>query len=154
MGPAGKGWRVPRLKVDQAVRDAFATYDVGLMLADPPKWWTEIEGWAAEFGEETVLFFDTNSDRRMGPAVDRWLTAIGEGTYSHDGDLTTDEHVKAAHTRKARATAPDDDDRTLYTLVKGDDGGKIDAAVADVLALQAAMTMPAKPVEVKPFVIV
>ncbi|MDP8928663.1 MAG: hypothetical protein M3O70_08845 [Actinomycetota bacterium] len=145
LGPSGKGWRVPRLRVDEAVRDAFATWKVGRMLADPPKWRTEIEGWAAEFGDETVLAFETYSDRRMGPAVDRWLTAIALGEHAHDDDDTTNEHVLNAHKRKARATAPDDDGRTLYVLVKGDDGGKIDAAVADVLALEAAMTMPEDP---------
>lgn len=142
-GPEGKGWKVPRLKVHQTVRDAHATYDVGLMLCDPPKWWSEIEGWAKEFGEDVVLFFDTNQDRRMAPAVDRWLTSIKEGTHTHDGDPVTDEHVGNARLRKAKATAPDDDSRTLYTLTKGEDGGKIDAAVADVLAHEAAMTMPA-----------
>lgn len=142
LGEAGRGWRVPRLDVDQAVRDAFATWDVGLMLADPPKWRTEIEGWAQEFGDDRVLFFDTNQDRRMGMAVDRWLTSIGERNHTHDGDPVTDQHVKNAYLRKTRAQAPEDDPRTLYTLTKGDDGGKIDAAVADVLALEAAMTMP------------
>lgn len=141
-GPKGRGWRVPRLQVDQAVRDAFATWQVGRMLCDPPKWHTEIEGWAEEFGDETVLFFDTNSDRRMGPAVDRWTTGIATGAHTHDDDPDTTSHVLAAHRRKARANAPDDDNRTLYTLVKGDDGSKIDGAVADVLAFEAAKTMP------------
>jgi hypothetical protein len=35
-----------------------------------------------------------------------------------------------------------DDQRTHYVLVKGEDGGRIDGAVADVLAHEAAMTMP------------
>jgi phage terminase large subunit-like protein len=52
--------------------------------------------------------------------------------------------VKNAHKRKTRARDPEDDNRTLYTLTKGDDRGKIDAAVADVLAFEAAMTMPAE----------
>lgn len=143
LGVQGKGWKVPRLQVDQAVRDAFATYRVERMLCDPPKWWTEIEVWAAEFGDEVVLAFDTNSDKRMARAVDRWLTAIAEGTHTHDGDPTTDAHVKQAHKRKARAAPDDGDTRTLYTLTKGEDGGKIDLAVADVLAHEAALTMPA-----------
>lgn len=144
-GPRGAGWKVPRLKVDQAVREAFATWRVGRMLADPPKWRTEIEAWAREFGEDVVVFFETNQDARMGPAVDRWLTGIALGTHTHDDDPDTNEHVQNAHKRKAKARAPDDDNRTLYTLTKGDDGGKIDAAVGDVLAYEAAMTMPEPP---------
>jgi hypothetical protein len=113
------------------------------MLCDPAKWRTEIETWARKFSEDVVIMFDTNVDRRMGPAVDRWLTAIKEGTHTHDGDPLTDAHVKAVNKRKARASAPDDDSRTLYTLTKGEDSRKIDAAVADVLAFEAAMSMPA-----------
>lgn len=142
LGERGKDWRVPRHLVDQVVREAFARWKVGRMLCDPPKWQSEIEAWAHEFGDDKVLFFDTYSDRRIGPAVDRWLTAIGEGTHTHDDDPTTNEHVLNAHLAKVRARLADDDQRVLYRLVKPDDGGKIDASVADVLALEAAMTMP------------
>lgn len=134
---------INRTAVHEAVAQAFDYYRVGLMLCDPAKWWTEIEGWAERYGAERVLAFDTNSDKRMSAAVDRWLTGLREGTHTHDGDPLTDSHVKAAHKRKARASAPDDDSRTLYTLTKGEDHRKIDAAVADVLAYQAAMTMSA-----------
>lgn len=137
-----KDWTVDRTEVDEKVAWAFATYRVGRMLCDPPKWWTDIERWIERYGEEVVLFFDTNQDRRMGPAVDRWLTAIRLGEHTHDADPDTDEHVKAAHKRKSRARDPEDDDRTLYTLTKGEDAGRIDGAVADVLAFEAAMTMP------------
>ena len=37
----------------------------------------------------SVLAFETFSPRRMAPAVERWLTAINEGTHTHDGDDTT-----------------------------------------------------------------
>ena len=46
--------------------------------------------------------------------------------------------------------APDDDGRTKYVLEKGEDRQRIDGAVADVLALEAAMTMD--PPEVLPAV--
>jgi hypothetical protein len=141
-GPKGRHWRVPRSKVHDAVRDAFTRYRVGLMLCDPPKWDSEIEGWQDEFGEKVVLFFPTNWDKRMGPAVDRWLTMIAEGSHTHDDDPITNDHVVNAQKRKARAKDPEDDGRTLYTLTKGPEGGKIDAAVADVLATLAATTMP------------
>jgi len=144
--PGRKEWRVNKSLVNQAVARAFTSYQVGRMFCDPPKWWTEIEGWMAEYnldGEEpVVMFFDTFQDRRMGPAVGRWLAAIGEGTHTHDGDADTTDQVLAAHKRKARTRDPEDDTRTLYVLVKGGDGRKIDAAIADVLAHEAAMTMP------------
>lgn len=142
LGPAGQGWRVDRAKVDGAVREAFARWQVGRMLCDPPKWHSEIGAWASEFGDEVVLFFDTNSDRRIGPAYDRWLVAVAEGTHTHDDDPTTNTHTLNAHKAKLRVRADETDGRTLYRPTKGDDAGKIDAHVADILALEAAMTMP------------
>lgn len=153
--PSGdKAWKVPRLAVHAEVRKAFETWDVGLMLCDPPKWWTEIEEWAETYGDERVLAFDTNSTRRFAPAIDRWLTAMKEGTHTHDGSDVLGRHVLAAHLKKVRALADDDDDRTMYVLVKGSDGRKIDAAVADVLAYQAAMTMPEAEPELEDFAFV
>src|SRR3990172_10055376 len=44
--PGTTEWAVDRIAVKQAVASMFATYDVGLLLADTPKWRTEIEEWA------------------------------------------------------------------------------------------------------------
>jgi hypothetical protein len=77
-------------------------------------------------------------------ATDRWLTGIATGTHTHDADPLTDAHVKSAHKQKVRAGAAEDDGRTLYILVKGADKRRIDGAVTDVLAYEAAMTMPAE----------
>lgn len=141
----GPDWKVDRADVHQTVAETFARYEVGRMLCDPPKWWTEIGDWAARFGEEIVVALDTNSARRFAPATDRWLTGIREGSHTHDGDPLTDEHVRSAHLRKVRFNDAEDDGRTKYVLIKGDEGGRIDAAVADVLAYEAAMTMPEQP---------
>lgn len=141
--PGKEQWEVDRLEVDQAITELFATYDVGLMLCDTPKWRTEIENWAVRYGAEVVLAFDTNWTRRFAPACDRWLTAIATGAHTHDGDPLTDEHVRAAHKQKVKLMADDNDGRTMYVLVKGSDKRRIDGAVTDVLAYEAAMTMPA-----------
>jgi len=145
-----KEWRVPRLEVGNAVRAAFDTYDVGRMYGDPPKWSTELETWAEEFrgpgktdeSRERVLTFDTAATSKMCKAVDRFLTAVRGSTLTHSGDARLSAHVAAAHLQKVREKADDDDQRTMYVIVKGDDGRKIDAAVAAVLAYEAAMTMP------------
>lgn len=134
-------WTVNRTEVHQAVADAFERYQVGLMLCDPPKWYSEVETWRLRWPDR-VLAFDTNQARRFAPATDRWLTGLREGNHTHDGDPLTDLHVKATHLRKVRIGDEETDGRTRYVLIKGDDGGRIDAAVADVLAYEAAMTMP------------
>jgi phage terminase large subunit-like protein len=123
------------------------------MFGDPPKWATELESWADEFRiagktdeeRERVLEFPTNSPQRMSRAVDRFLTAVRESTLSHTGDERLAAHVAAAHLKKVREKAEDDDQRTMYVIVKGDDGRKIDACIAAVLAYEAAVTMPEKP---------
>lgn len=143
--PGEVDWSVTRSEVHQAVRELHAAYRVGLMLCDTPKWLTEIEGWAKVWGTERVVAFDTNQPRRFAPAVDRWLTGLREGTHTHDGDPLVDRHVEAAHLRKVRLVDQEEDGRTRYVLVKGEDHGRIDGAVADVLAYEAAMTMPPAP---------
>ena len=84
---------------------------------------------------------DTNQARRFAPAVDRWRTAIAEGTHTHDGDALTTAHILASRLRAVRLADGLDDGRAQYVLIKGEEGDRIDGAVADVLAYQAAMTM-------------
>lgn len=143
--PGAAEWRVDRQEVRQKIRQMRATWRVGRMLCDTPKWETEVEDWADEFGPDAngdpiVVKFDTNQARRFSPAVDRWLTAIDDD-LPHDGDELVGRHVKAAHKKKVRLADDDDDRRTRYVLVKGTDKHRIDGAVTDVLALEAAMTM-------------
>jgi hypothetical protein len=147
-----KRWRVPRREVHAKVAEAFENYRVGRMLVDPPKWLSELEGWMDTYNDDdddepVVIALETNQPRRMGPAIDRWCTAIAEGTHTHDGSDALTRHVEAARLGTARVRGDQDDPRTLLALTKGEDGRKIDAAVADVLAFEAAMTMPEEPVE-------
>ena len=143
-------WKVPRKDVHAVVADTFDRYRVGRMYADPFKWWTEIEEWSEKFGLDAddkprVLALETNQERRFAPAVDRWRTSIREGQHKHDGDPACTEHVVAAHLKRVRATELETDGRTRYVIVKGDERKRIDGAVADILALEAAMTMAAPP---------
>lgn len=139
--PGSTDWTVPRSEVMDKVAWAFGYYRVGRFLFDPPKWWTEGEQWQVEH-PDVALPLDTNQPRRQAPAVDRLLTAIREGSLHHPGDPVLSEHVKAAHLRKVHLTASDDDGRTKYVIVKGEDRRKIDGAMALLLAHEAAMTMP------------
>ena len=137
---------MPREEVRKAIDAAFKKYRVGRMLCDPWKWHTEIEEGTSIFGkdgndEPGVVVLDTNMNSKFVPAVDRWLTAIREGTHTHDGDPMTTDHVKAAHLKQVRLADDPADGRTRYRLEKGEERRLIDAAVADVLAHEAAKTM-------------
>lgn len=149
---APKTWRVPRAQIRQRVAETFDYFDVGLMLCDPAKWQTEIEFWAEEYGEEVVLFFDTNQPTRMWRACDRFSVAVEQGAYTHGGSSTYTAHVLAMHKRKVRVRDDDDDGRTRFVFVKGPDRAKIDAGIGGVLSLEACMTMPEPAAQVVPMV--
>ena len=152
-------WQVPRKEVMAAIENAFATYRVGKMLGDPPRWQAEIELLQERHGD-IVLPLDTNQARKMAPAVDRWRTAISYAgrlvrersdeplPYSHDGDEFTSEQVKATRLKRVRLVDTDDD-RTMYVLDKDGRVGN-DACIADVLAYEAAMTMEEPPATPEP----
>lgn len=138
----GEEWHVPRDEVDAAVADAFARFDVGLMRPDAAFWRDEITRWQRLYGESVVRPFDTNSARSMAPAFDRWKTGVTTGAHTHDGDPVVTEHVKAMHQAHARRAVLGEDGRLPLVPVKGDDKRKIDGGLADILAYDAAMTMP------------
>jgi hypothetical protein len=135
-------WKIPRLEVERQVEATFERWDVGRMCADPPKWQTEIERWMERWGDDVVVFFDTNQPRRMSPACDRFGTGVAIGALSHDGDSELATHIAAMSKAKARGRDPENDGRTLYVYTKSDDLRKIDAGIGAVLAYEAAMSMP------------
>jgi hypothetical protein len=151
---APRGWKIPRAEVHAAVRWIMGTFNVGRFLGDPPKWWSEIEGWSVEFpgteDEPCVVMFDTNQPKRMAPVCDRFSVALVESAeadapsgFTHDGHPVLSSHVLAMVRRKAFVKVEDESDgRVLFVFTKGPDGEKIDAGVAAVLAREAAMTMP------------
>ena len=135
-------WEVPRVEVNEAVADAFARFSVGRMFCDPAYWRDSITSWQRLYGDTIVRPFDTNTSRNMSPAFDRWKTAIALGSHTHDGDPTVSAHVKALHQAHPRGATPGDDGRLPLVPVKGDDRRKIDGGMSDILAYEAAMTMP------------
>jgi hypothetical protein len=73
--------------------------------------------------------------------------------HTHDGDPETAEHVKAMHLKKVHLADPDSDERTRYVLIKGPENRQIDGGIADVLALEAAATMPEVLEDPEPFIV-
>jgi hypothetical protein len=135
-------WRVPRGDVHAAVAGAFARYDVAVMYADPPKWWSELDDWAALYGEDRVVALDTNQASRFAPLCDRFATAVAERAVSHDGDVALTRALAACRRKNVRLRDDPADGRTRFVVTKADTR-KIDRAVAAILALGAAETTPA-----------
>ena len=140
---ADPSWKIPTAQVDQAVRDAFGAYQVAVMFADPYRWQDYLDAWAADFGEQRVIEFPTNVEQRFDRAIDRFTTAAADGEVTHDGDETLARHVKnAVLVKGSRKKIRPGEDETLakhyLKMAKRADGAWIDAAVAAVLAHEAA----------------
>jgi len=135
-------WRVPTSEVDQIVTAAMSAYDVWFMFADPFRWQDYLDRWSASWPKKVVQF-ETNSERKMDMALERFLTAFRAGEVTHDGDPTLTAHVRAAalargKRKQARDDSPEGGGLSQYylRLVKKR-GGKIDDAIAAVLAYEA-----------------
>lgn len=130
--PADFGGQVPRLEVDAAVEWLFGHFEVIRMYGDPPYWETELDAWAAKYGDKRVLRFETYRPVQMHAACERLLVDVNKADsgFSHDGCETTSDHMKAA--RKAQRPS------NRYVLAKPGDGRKIDMAVVSVLCNEAA----------------
>jgi hypothetical protein len=122
--------RIPRGEVDAAMDSLMARYSVKRAYCDPRHWETQIDQWAAKYGEDVVIEFPTNSIGRMFPALLRYREDLAEGLTTHDDDATTKTHAMAAR----KVAKPGD----KFILGKPSDNQKIDLIMADVLAHEAA----------------
>jgi hypothetical protein len=130
-------WTVPRIEVDAVVDQIMEKYDATL-FCDPPGWSSEIEEWTHRYGQR-VAIFPTSTIERMGPAVDRFFTAVatGEG-LRHDGNALLARHIGNVHTRLTRYG---------QVLTKGYKASpdRIDAAVSAVVAFQGVKFLQVVP---------
>ena len=130
--PGRPGWRVPRPEVMRRIVEAFDTWNVVELLADPPYWESEIAEWAAAWPDR-VTIFPTFSRAKMAPACTAFYAAVMEGALTHDGDPRLARHVSNAVVK----ASPMGD---FITKADKDSPAKIDLAVAAVVAHHAAAT--------------
>jgi hypothetical protein len=130
--PADWGGQVPRLEVDAAMDELMRTHDVVRAYCDVRYWETEIDGWAAKYGDRTVVRWYTHRVTPMHAACERLVTDVTKrgGTFRHDGCQITGTHVANART----AARPGD----RYVLRKASLTQKIDLAICSILAHEAA----------------
>ncbi len=147
---AGRTYRVPRGLVRKRVSWTKENYDVRRFVADPPGWRDEIdgpsEGWVKEFGdaptgpkremEPIVREFHTNKAAQMGPAVDRFLEALAEGTFTHDGSDDLRQYALNALLVKAKGAG------NFSALGKPGLDDKIDGLVAAVIGYDELADLP------------
>jgi phage terminase large subunit-like protein len=93
-----KDWKVDRAEVSAVVADACKRFKVVRGYFDDSGWQSEIDGWAAEFGQ-SVMRFPHRSDARIGAATERFSTMVAERTLRHTGHPALTRHM--ANARRA-----------------------------------------------------
>jgi len=124
------GEEIPRGEVRAAISEVFDVYDVERFYFDPEDWESEIDAWAAAHGEKRVLYWRTNRITPMYDALRRIETDLITGTLLSDDCPITQVHV--ANARKVAKAGQ------KYVLGKPNEHQKIDAAMATILAHEAA----------------
>jgi hypothetical protein len=137
IGPAGDDWVVPKSEVDEVVAEAFASYTVWRMYADPSRWDGDLARWAGRYGEKRVVAWPTNLYRKMATALKSYANAIAGGEVLNDGDARMDRHI--ANACRFAMNFRDDDDTPLWLIRKDRPGSpnKIDAGIAGCLSWMA-----------------
>lgn len=136
------GHRIPRLEVDQAMRDLFAVYDVSYLFADPFRWQDYLDVWAGLWPKR-VVEVPTNEERRIDGIVTRFTDAIGSAELGHDGNEDLAEYVRNTALKKgkrkpARMDAEGQVIEHYLSPVKKREGVQIDGSISAMLAYAAA----------------
>jgi hypothetical protein len=132
--PAEHGGEVPRHEVQAAIEYLFDTFDVARGYFDPELWQSEIDAWAARYGETRVIAWPTYRARPMSAALERLKVDTSQARYTHDAD-----EMLLSHLRNARATRRPGG----VVIGKPTQHQKIDLVIGDTLAHEASADVPA-----------
>lgn len=128
--PAEWNGSIPRGEVNAAVEEIGRRYRLMKFYCDPRDWRTEIGEWALKHGDEVVLEWSTYRIDAMFLALKRAYNDLKSGRSTHDDCAMTRDHI----TNARKVAKPGD----KYLLGKPDAHRKIDIAMADTLAHEAA----------------
>lgn len=128
--PAEWGGQIPRPEIHAAMDEIAHRYRLVRVYCDPPGYQSEIEDWALKHGRTVFIEWATYRIAQMHDALERSVTDLTSGRSTHDACPITAMHV--ANARKLARPGQ------RYILGKPAQHQKIDAAMADVLAHEAA----------------
>ncbi|MGM9380332.1 terminase [Streptomyces antibioticus] len=114
--PGGPGWRCPEDEVDAVLVQAFATWDVARLYADPPYWEGMISLWKGRWGEKRVTEWWTNRLKAMAYSLKAYKGAMQSGTLTHSGDPVFARHV--ANARRKVLKMLDEQGQPLWVIEK------------------------------------
>lgn len=138
----------PFAEIDGALVEAFETYDVWRLYADPQEIEDWVNAWQGRWGEKRVIRWFTNRPRPMAWAVRKYTEAIAAKDFENDGDAIFTRHIKNAVKRMVNVY--DEKHRQMHSIGKDNSESprKVDGAVAGVLSYEArgdAIAAGAKP---------
>lgn len=128
--PAEWGGQIPRGEVHAAIDELASRYKLIRAYCDPRDWQSEIGDWALRHGEKVFAEWATYRVVHMHDALDRAVSDLISGRSTHDACPVAELHVGNA--RKVAKPGQ------RYILGKASPQQKIDVAMADVLAHEAA----------------
>ena len=132
---AGEDWTVPVLAVENTIRESCRRWRVKEIVADPTRWARSLEVLAGDGLPVSVM---PQTATRMAAATGVFLTAALNDGLTHSG-----HPVLAAHL--SNAVLSDDVGGRLVKASRSRHAGKIDAAVAMVLAFSRATSYQNRP---------
>ena len=137
--PNDWGGRIPRAEVDVAVAELASEYEIVRAYCDPHDWESQIDAWAAKFGEKVFIQWPTNQINRMWGALKRMKVDVTnpESPFTHDGNEKVSAHVRNAVIRSRGLDTVSKERK--YILGKPEEHQKIDYAMSSVLAHEAVM---------------
>jgi phage terminase large subunit-like protein len=130
-------WEVPEDAVDERVVELFGQFTVWRMYADPYPWESYLARWAARFGGDRIVHFDTRQMKRIAYALRSFEQAIKTGEVTHSGDRALQRHIGNACRQPINLR--DDEGERMWKISKErpDSPHKIDAAIAACLSWAA-----------------
>lgn len=117
---------------DQAMLDAFATWDVWRGYVDPQYIEGLVERWQGRWGEKVIVPWLTWRKRPMAFALQNYRAAQTAGDLSNDGDAVMAAHI--ANATKTPTNMTDDEGHPMWLIEKPEPRRKIDAAMAGCLS--------------------
>lgn len=140
--PSRERWEVPRGEVCTVVDEAFRRYCVARVKADPSHWQDELAAWQQVHGRDCVDRMPVWQTSIVDQATEATQTGLSAGSLRLSSGA--DSAVLVAHVQRARVIRRQAGARTMRSLVKPDDLGRIDAAAALTYAVQARLEALAK----------
>lgn len=137
--PADWGGRIPRAEVNAAMQELASEFEIVRAYCDVHMWESEIDQWAADYGEKVFVGWRTNRVDQMFYALERLRGDVynPDSPFRHDGDAQVTVHVRNAVMRAKKLDPLTK--RRVYILGKPEDHQKFDYAMSSVLAHEAVM---------------